>query len=242
MIVPWRSGPIFVQALIDRGAALQALMRFPEAVASYDRALAIKPDHAKALNSRGRALQALKRNAEALASFDRALAVKPDFAEALYNRGLLLQILRRLEEAIASYDRALAIDPDYPYLLGDRLYSRMLICDWPAIADDFDGIAQSIDASKKVAKPFGVAVTPLSAALQRKCSEIFAAEEFPENPVLPRFEAPYRHDRIRLGYFSADFYSHATAFLIAELLDRHDRSRFEVTGFILLARLQEVMR
>src|SRR5262249_15465386 len=48
------------------------------ALASYDRALAIKPDDADALYNRGIALRSLKRFEEALANYDRALAAKPD--------------------------------------------------------------------------------------------------------------------------------------------------------------------
>ncbi len=41
----------------------------------------------------------------------------------------------------------------------------------------------------------------------------------------------YQHSKIRLAYLSADFYEHATAYLMAELFERHDRSRFEVSAF-----------
>lgn len=41
----------------------------------------------------------------------------------------------------------------------------------------------------------------------------------------------YRHQKIRLGYLSADFHEHATAYLMAELFERHDRSLFEVHAF-----------
>jgi tetratricopeptide (TPR) repeat protein len=61
--------------------------RFDEALASYDRALAVRPDHAEALKNRGNTLQELERFDEALASYDRALVVRPDDAEALNNRG-----------------------------------------------------------------------------------------------------------------------------------------------------------
>src|SRR5260370_10259974 len=39
-----------------------------------------------------------------------------------------------------------------------------------------------------------------------------------------------RQDRLRIAYVSADFYRHATAFLMAQLFELHDRSRFEVVG------------
>ena len=37
--------------------------------------------------------------------------------------------------------------------------------------------------------------------------------------------------KITLGYLSADFHEHATAFLCAELFEAHDRTRFEVFGY-----------
>src|SRR5665213_1217164 len=66
----------------DLGNALQQLRRFDEALASYDRALALKSDLADVHNNRGIALARLQRRDEALASYDRAIALKPDYAQA----------------------------------------------------------------------------------------------------------------------------------------------------------------
>ncbi|WOB67031.1 tetratricopeptide repeat protein [Microcystis aeruginosa] len=85
---------------------------FLGAIASYDRALEIKPDDHQAWYKRGVALTDLARFEEAIASYDRALEIKPDYHQAWYNRGIALRNLGRFEEAIASYDRALEIKPD----------------------------------------------------------------------------------------------------------------------------------
>jgi tetratricopeptide (TPR) repeat protein len=90
------------------------------ALASYDRALALRPEQPDALNNRGNALLALGRVDEAIASYDRALFARPDFPEAHCNRGSALEKLQRWDEALASYDRALALRPDY----ADALYNR----------------------------------------------------------------------------------------------------------------------
>ena len=74
------------------------LKRHDEALASYDRALTLRPDYAEAHYNRGNALEELKRHDEALASYDRALTLRPDHAEALNNRGIALQELKRLDE------------------------------------------------------------------------------------------------------------------------------------------------
>jgi len=97
----------------QRGLALQRLKRLEEAVASYDRVLALWPDHPEALCNRGAALYELKRFDAALASYDRALAARPHYAEAFCYRGSTLLKLSRSAEALASFDCALAVQPDY---------------------------------------------------------------------------------------------------------------------------------
>jgi protein O-GlcNAc transferase len=102
-------------------AVIQArLGRRKEALASYERALAIRPDYADALTNRGNTLRKLKRFEEALASYEKAMAIKPDCAGILYNRGNTLLELRRFEDALASYEGALAIKPDNVVALTNR--------------------------------------------------------------------------------------------------------------------------
>ncbi|CCI31091.1 CHAT domain-containing protein [Microcystis sp. T1-4] len=85
---------------------------FLGAIASYDRALEIKPDFHLAWLIRGFALDNLGRFEKAIASWDRALEIKPDLHEAWNNRGNALGNLGRFGQAIASYDRALEFKPD----------------------------------------------------------------------------------------------------------------------------------
>lgn len=112
--------PDDVQALSNRGVALNELGRYGEALMGLDRALALRPDFLPALSNRGNALRGLGRHDEALASYDRALSLSPDFPEALSNRGNALHEMRRYEEALASYERALAARPNYPEALSNR--------------------------------------------------------------------------------------------------------------------------
>ncbi len=94
--------------------------RHGPALASYDRALAIRPDDPQALSNRGVTLDELARYDEALAGFDKALALRPDYPPALSNRGNALRALKRFAEALASYDKALALRPDFAEALSNR--------------------------------------------------------------------------------------------------------------------------
>ncbi|MGP0089283.1 MAG: tetratricopeptide repeat protein [Xanthobacteraceae bacterium] len=102
------------------GLAFQELQNFAQALESYDRALALRPNYAEALFNRGLTLQKLKRLDEALVSYDGALAVRPNYAEALCNRGVTLAELQRFEAALESYERALAVRPNYAEALSNR--------------------------------------------------------------------------------------------------------------------------
>ncbi len=84
--------------------------RRDEALAAYDRALALDPNDAAAWYNKGVALAALGRRDEALAAYDRALALDPNRRSRKPGptRATSLAALGRRDEALAAYDRALA--------------------------------------------------------------------------------------------------------------------------------------
>jgi Flp pilus assembly protein TadD len=101
----------------NRGNALLAEGRHAEAAASYEEALALKPDDAEALNNLAVALHLLGRFELSFQMAERSLAIRPAYARALHNRGNALLALRRPEEALASYREAYAISPDPAWML-----------------------------------------------------------------------------------------------------------------------------
>jgi tetratricopeptide (TPR) repeat protein len=104
--------PESAQSHYERGSELKDRKRFDEALASFDRAIALQPDYAEAYNSRGIVLAIQNRFDDAIAGFDSAIALKPDYAEAHNNRGIVLHDLARLDDALASFDKAIALQPD----------------------------------------------------------------------------------------------------------------------------------
>jgi predicted O-linked N-acetylglucosamine transferase (SPINDLY family) len=219
--------PAYPEALHKRGAALRELRRVSESLASYESALGIKPDYAEALNDRGNALLELKRHAEALASYDRALTLRPGFAEALYNSGTALSALGRHEEAARQFVRLLNMDPDFAYAKGDLLYSQLHCCDWNDYAGHIEQIEKDVIAGKLAATPFAFLSVSESPRNQLQCAKIHSAHKIPMSAHAPWTGERYRHKKIRVAYLSADFHSHATTHLTAELFELHDQSRFE---------------
>ncbi|NBO16020.1 MAG: hypothetical protein EBV20_12990, partial [Betaproteobacteria bacterium] len=58
----------------------------------------------------------------------------------------------------------------------------------------------------------------------------------------PNIMAKRHEGRIRVGYFSADFHHHATTLLMAQMLELHDKLRFEVIGISFGPPREDAMR
>lgn len=221
----------YAEAYSGRGNTLHALQRFEEALAICDLAIQLKPGQAEAHYNRGVMLSALNRFEDALKSYDRAIQIEPAYADAYSNRGATLLWLKRFEEALLSFDRAIQLKPESEFLSGTALHTRMWICDWRNYNADSAELFDRILHDEKVTVPFPLLALPSSHALQRKAAEIWtgsnrgASGRLEPAPKLPA------HQRIRVGYFSADFRNHPVALSIVELIERHDRTMFELIGF-----------
>ncbi|MBS4046917.1 MAG: tetratricopeptide repeat protein [Alphaproteobacteria bacterium] len=233
--------PDNAEAWLNLGRCLELEKDYPAALQAYRRALTIRPDYAEAWSNCGNVLMLLRQTDEALATYERATALKPDFAEALGNQAILLNQLNRQAEAIAKIERAMALKPDLPQARSIRLQARMAVCDWSGFAEDHSVITSQIAEGRLAAPPFAFLCQPSTPALQRRCAELYVAGTFPATPPVD-FPPPVSGRRLRVGYFSADFHRHATAFLMAGLFEQHDRSRFEIFGISFGKSYQDDMR
>jgi predicted O-linked N-acetylglucosamine transferase (SPINDLY family) len=223
------------------GHALRDLRRFKAAFLCYDRAVALDVNYAAAYSGGGLALFTLRRFKEAIASYDRAIASSPANAELHFNRAQALDALGRHAEAIVSYDQALQVDPTFKYAAALRLQARLQICDWQGTDEEIVRLSANIEQDKPAAPPFCVLQFSSSARLQKKAAERWAREEMKVKTVPLASGAP-SGARLRIGYFSSDFYQHAVASQLAEVIELHDRSKFEVSAFSFGPDTQDTMR
>ena len=222
--------PDYVEALFNRGNALLTLRRLPEALASYAGVLAIDANLAEAHCNRGHALADLRRFEEALASYEAALALKPGHVEATVNRVAMLVKLERHNEAIAECERLGATHPASPRLLKDLVGCCTATCLW---SKGEKLIGQLIDAALSEASPidpFMLLGFESTAEQHLRCAAGWLRHKKVAAKMRKWDPASLSADRLRIVYLSADYHRHATAHLIAELLELHDRRRFEIIG------------
>ncbi len=84
--------------------------RFPAAVASFRRAVEVRPNFPEAWNELGFALRQTGKYEEALRAYDQALKLRPNFPEALEYLGEAYVKLGRLGDARAVLERLKPLD------------------------------------------------------------------------------------------------------------------------------------
>ena len=213
-----------------------------QAVKLIRQAIQINPNCADAFYNYGNSLQNLRQLTAAVSSYQRALALQPDYVDVYNSLGMAQDDLKQYQAALVSYDRAMAIYPDYDYLYGNRLHTKLQICDWRNIEAEFAELAAKLEKGEKASTPLTVLAITDNLALQRKAAEVWSADKIPHHRSHPNTPLHAEHGKIRIGYFSADFRNHPVAYLIAELLEKHDRRQLRDHCFFLWLHTKDAMK
>jgi len=228
--------PGHIAASYNRGRALVQLRRWRDALQALEEFLERQPDVADAWNNRAGVLQALGRQEDALRSLRQVLKLRPDNPRALYNAGLLLLVLKRFDEAEALLSRSFQLDPANADTLGNLASAALKACDWSMLEQILPMLFSGIEAGRIVVPPLSVLSLNDDIRLQRRSSELNLRRSLLGTALAGVDPAPlatmaYAHDKLRIGYLSSDFGDHPVAAQIVGLLEAHDRTGFEVTGF-----------
>ena len=234
--------PSYPQAFFNLGTVFNRVKKFQEALHSFQTAISLKPDYAEAYSNLGVSLNELGRFDEAIKSYETAITLKPNFADAYNNMALILNNLKRYDEAIKSIEKILSINPDYEWGLGMLLHIKMKTADWSNIDSLIEKLKNDIRDGKKSSAPFPVLVLIDDLHLQFLAARQWIQNMYPVAQEMSSIVHKAGNQKIRIGYFSADFHNHATAHLMAELFERHDRNCFEIFAISFGPDLEDEMR
>ncbi|HEX4798880.1 MAG TPA: tetratricopeptide repeat protein [Burkholderiales bacterium] len=225
--------PRYPAAHFNLGAGLAALGDIDGAIGSFRAALAFDPENALANYNLGNLLFRRGALEEAGRCVRRAIELKLELPEAYVVLSEVLRKLWRLEEAEAALRRAIEIDPRFftAYRnLGVVLLSQSRV----------DEAVKILKAGQKL-DPGGfdlesAELFALNFSEKISCDDLFSRHEAfgtrLEKAYRSRFE-PFRNAkdpdrRLRIGYVSSDFYAHPVSLFLTPVLERHDRSAYEI--------------
>lgn len=239
------------EILVNLGMALTMQRRFPEALAVLKHAVSLDDKNPDAFFNAGNVYKDAGQYKDAMQMYRHALALRPDFFEAWVNMGLVLRELKSPAEAVLAYKNALNIspekmlraDPGHVTALAMLIREQQTLCLWDKLDGLIARLHQAIE-QEATQESYGYGVFSASSLITipctpqqqltgaKKCSKLnYGAIARPYDPARKLPMDARKDGKIRVGYVSGDFFSHATAWLITGLFEKHDRERFSVYGY-----------
>ncbi len=223
--------PDLAEAHNNLGNALRDDGRAIEAAVNYREALRLRPGWAEVHNNLAIVFEEQGLTARAIEECKRALALKPDLAEAHQNLAAVLLQCGRAADAVTTLQHALALKPNDPDSRVQLAHLNAELCAWRDRPADVRQVLKLMRRHPGSVPPFNLQMQESTPGEKLLCAQQWSKRVaggrlpvFAHNRLGPP-------SRIRLGYLSADFRDHPVAYAIAEIVERHDRTQFDVLGY-----------
>lgn len=223
-----RAAPGFVAAHEGLANVCIGLGRAQEAVAHLRATLEAEPGNSNALSALAAALFEAGDLAEAETAARRACELDPSAPASYATLANIYFVKGELDRAISTLQSGHARS-GAGGLLGMLTQQLRQVCDWTGWRAAWEKLAPELGSSASLGSPFWLLGEPTTAAEQLAYTQRWAQARFGSiAPAARAGAAPPSRARLRVGYLSSDLQEHAAAYLIAEVLELHDRDRFEV--------------
>ena len=219
--------------LIELGYAYHFQQRLQDALNVYQLVVALRPKWPAVYANLGSLLIAMGRTEMAIAASRICLQLDPDMLGAYLNLAAALRGNEQHVESLAAYRALLARAPENAAGLVDYFHIRQHLCDWDGFYEHLERVVELTYRRGHRVAPFTILVGAGDSENALIAGRVWSQRwegGVPLASYVPRTEQQ-RARRLRIGYLSNDFYNHATALLLIELLELRDRTAFEVFGY-----------
>ncbi len=223
-------------AMFNHGSLLQSTGKTTEAENIYRACLAQRPFFAQPCinlgliqERRGEREQAIATWSQLLSAQAAGVEVPVDMKVATWNHvGRVREDLKQYQLAEVALTKSLALKPDQAGVIQHWVHIRQKACDWP-VYQPLPGI--SANQMLMATSPLAMLAYSEDPVQQLLTAHAFVGRtySFKEDHLCQG--RVYQHAKKRIGYLSGDLCVHAVGLLLAELLEGHDRSKYEIYAY-----------
>jgi len=207
-----------------------------EAIVHYQRLIDNHPDHYNAYNNLSVIYRQQGNNEKARDILEDLRHRAPNMIECLLNLSNVYTDLDDLDQAIEVLEKVVELSPKFVNAKGKMMHLLHHM-------NDFDGLKQrSLEITedelmdRDAAAPSPFELLPLvDVKKQQLVARKFTQTMYSvSDPItMPFSNKNGTEGRVKIGYFSSDFYNHATMHLMRKVFEHHDRNRYEIYVYCL---------
>jgi len=189
------------------------------------------PKFVDALYNLATVFKNLKQFENAINAYQNVLSIDSNHIESVINLAVTFQELGQFDTAYELFLHSLQIEPEFRFNRSTFLTLKNKLCIWDNFEEEINIVINEINNPAKVATPFHLLGLIDRPDLHFISTQNYVSKEYPLNNSLGLLNKKKSDGKIRLAYYSADFHNHATSYLMAELFELHDKSKFELFAF-----------
>lgn len=223
-------------AMFNLGSLLQSTGDVQTAIATYQQCIALQPHLSQAQINLGLLYEKLGQTDLALQQWSNVVAngllsEKTEVSMqvvAINHIGRVHENKKNYELAEQALEKSLLLDPKQPGVIQHWVHIRQKACKWPIYK-----ALPKVSTNEMLMATSPLAMLSLSEdpVMQLLCSHAFVGRTYGFKEEFLSQGVKYKHKRIRIGYVSGDLCVHAVGLLLAEFLEAHDKSAFEIYGY-----------
>ena len=160
----------------------------------------------------------------AIKLYEKGIKINGNNFRALSNLGALYERTKDYPKAIHVYRNAIRLAPNISHLKVDLISCKSIICDWSDKEEDSETL-KAVGLEGDAIGPFELMALEDDPAKHLARAKRFYQDRFKRQGSRITY---MQKNKIRVGYFSSDFYRHATMYLMKRIFQLHDKNRFEI--------------
>ena len=219
----------FIPAWINKGITLTQKNCIIKAINCFNNAIELDINSSKAWFHLGACLSVKGDYGRAINSFKKAIELDPLDEKIWVSMGEAYGKSRDLQNAIDSYKKAYKINPSGNFIIDGLVFNKLVIGDWADLNSYIDILENGIEKNTLLINPFHLFSISDRVDLHLQANKNYyknlSFQEKKEKKIY------IKKGKKKIGYYSPDFQSRPVGYLITNLIEKHNRTSFEIYGF-----------
>jgi predicted O-linked N-acetylglucosamine transferase (SPINDLY family) len=218
-------------AFYNLAICYEQIHQIDEAIKNYDETIKLKPDFIDAYANLAQLQLKKGMKKEAFVTLYKIIEINPKNVNAYFNLAMLFKEVLQYESAVKALKIVKNINPNFEQIDSWITYFELFESRWDEYNKNIKKLKDSALKSRPDVNPFIAMIAIDDPLLQYNASRAFVRLKGLEPKLKLEAIVNYQNSKIRIGYYSSDLFKHATAYLMSELFELHDRDKFETHIF-----------
>ena len=174
----------------------------------------------------------------AIECFENSIKLKANNYQSYYSLGIIYSKKKDYLKSIFYLNKSININNKFHKAISQKLNKHSILFDWDEI-EKHSHLIPFLGVNGETIDPLTILYLEDSPQNEYKRVTNIGSKYLGSKSLIPSTKKPNK--KIKIGYFSSCFYTHAEMLLLIGVLEKHDKNNFEIIAYSLNKRIKDKM-